>query len=61
MADGCYYCRKDEFPGTGKVLHFGGRFATVRNCPVCGDGERVADTLIPSVTTDQRGGTDGGD
>lgn len=36
--------------GSGTVVsHGGGDFAVIRSCPVCGTGEKLADSLIPNV------------
>jgi hypothetical protein len=43
---GCEYCTD------GSVLWFGGGpFAVLKSCPNCGSGLKLADTMIPAVTT----------
>lgn len=51
MSAPCSYCK-----GEGKVLRYGsGEFAALHACPVCRDGRKLADTLIPSVRTTAEG------
>lgn len=41
----CRYCL-----GKGRTVYHGsGDTATLRSCPRCGTGEKLADTLIPNV------------